>query len=233
MLGRPEREGEKEEVTCSSLGPYCISSFWFSLRQSHLPPPCSLPLRPSRGLACIKENSAVRCSTPGSKWRPAPLQTPDPDPQRLHGLISLQTDADCRTMQAHRWGRKTCVKELCISGSSHSPKEEKDAGQCVLRGEQRKESYVSSPSGQIGTWGTGGYSPSDPLSRLYSGGLQSNCSTWSLYGESAGEQGWEGQNGPFKDTTFFRKPSKLEKSCPLHITYLQRSLQKEKKKVLR
>lgn len=44
-----------------------------------------------------------------------------------------------------------------------------------------------------------------------------------------------GSMASFKDTTFFRKPSKLEKSCPLHITYLQRSLQKgkKKKKVLR
>ena len=51
-----------------------------------------------------------------------------------------------------------------------------------------------------------------------------------FYGESAGEQGWEGQNGPFKDTTFFRKPLELEEACPTHITYLQRSLQKKKKK---
>ena len=128
------------------------------------------------------------------------------------------------------------MKELCVSGSSHRPKGEEDVGQCVLRGEQRKEAFVSSPSTghRVGTGGTDGCSPSDPLSRLYSGDLQSSCSTWSLYGESAGEQGWEGQHGPFKDTTFFRKPSKLEKSCPLHITYLQRSLQKgKKKKVLR
>ncbi|KAM7232386.1 hypothetical protein CapIbe_017147 [Capra ibex] len=66
-MGRPEDQrivcGHKTELQHLVVEKALPESFG----QSHLPPLCSLPLRPSRGPTCIKENSAVRCSTPGSK----------------------------------------------------------------------------------------------------------------------------------------------------------------------